>query len=61
VVVSFRLTARGRQTGIPVEQRAVFGWTLREGQAVAVRAFASLPEALASVGMDGRAPSMKGI
>jgi len=61
VVVSFRLTARGKQTGIPVEQRAVFVWTLRERQAIAVRAFASLPEALASVGLDERAPSVKGL
>jgi ketosteroid isomerase-like protein len=61
VVVSFRLTARGKQTGIPVEQRAVFVWTLREGRAIAVHAFASLPQALASVGLDERAPSVKGI
>ena len=61
VVVSFRLTARGKQTGIPVEQRAVFVWTLRDRQALAVRAFASLPQALASVGLDERAPSKKGL
>ncbi len=61
VVVSFLLTARGKQTGIPVEQRAVFVWTLREGHAIAVHAFASLSQALASVGLDEQAPSVKGI
>jgi ketosteroid isomerase-like protein len=60
VVASFRLTARGKQTGIPVEQRAVFVWSLREGQAIAVRTFASLDEALASVGLDERSPSIAG-
>jgi ketosteroid isomerase-like protein len=59
VVASFRLTARGKQTGIPVEQRAVFVWTLRDGQAIAVSTFASLDDALASVGLDERSPSVE--
>jgi ketosteroid isomerase-like protein len=59
VVASFRLTARGKQTGIPVEQRAAFVWTIRDGHAVAVRTFVSLQEALASVGLDERSPSVE--
>jgi len=52
VVVSVRLTARGKQTAIPVEQRAALVWTVLDGRATAVRAFASLSQALASVGLE---------
>jgi ketosteroid isomerase-like protein len=46
VVVSLRLTARGRTTGIPVMQRMVQVWTVRDGKAVRVQSFATLAEAL---------------
>ena len=34
LVVELRLTATGRQTGIPVEQRVFLVWTVREGKAL---------------------------
>src|SRR5215467_5231914 len=36
VVVAARLTARGKRTAIPVEQRFTQVWTIRDGKAVAV-------------------------
>ena len=60
VVVNVRLTARGKQTAIPVEQRAVLVWTIRDGRATAVRAFASLPQALASVGLEDQPAGAEG-
>lgn len=50
VVVEMRVTARGKQTAIPVEQQAAQVWTLRDGRPLRVRAYASLAEALESVG-----------
>lgn len=49
VVVAMRVTARGRMTGIAVEQRLAQVWTLRDGKAIQVRNYGSLPEALASL------------
>jgi ketosteroid isomerase-like protein len=51
VVVELVLTARGRQTGIPVEQRSAGVWTVRDGSLHRIRAFASLPHALAAAGL----------
>jgi ketosteroid isomerase-like protein len=51
VVVAARLTARGRQTAIPVEQQFALVWTFRNGKATRVRAYASLSEALEAVGV----------
>ncbi len=51
VVVSVRLTAKGRTTGIPVVQQLAQVWTVRDGKAVQVRNYASLPEALHAVGL----------
>jgi ketosteroid isomerase-like protein len=51
VVAAVRITAKGRQTAIAVEQRIVQVWTLRDGKALRVRTYASLPEALAAVGL----------
>src|SRR5438270_11169716 len=42
VVVEMRLTARGRQTSIPVEQRFAQVWTVRDSQATAVTTHATL-------------------
>ena len=50
VVVDVRVTARGRTTGIPVEQRIAQVWTVRDGRALEVRNFASLADALAAAG-----------
>jgi uncharacterized protein len=52
VVVELLLTARGRQTGIPVEQRSAGVWTVRDGSIHRIRAFGSVQEALAAAGLD---------
>jgi ketosteroid isomerase-like protein len=52
VVVDARVTARGKQTAIPVEQRAAQLWTIRGGRVIRIRAYASLSEALESVGLE---------
>lgn len=51
VVVDALVTARGKQTAIPVEQRAAQLWTIRGGRVIRIRAYASLSEALESVGL----------
>jgi ketosteroid isomerase-like protein len=51
VVVDARVTARGKQTAIPVEQRAAQVWTIRGGGVTRIRAFALLSEALETVGL----------
>ncbi len=52
VVVAARLTAKGRHTAIPVTQQFVQVWTLRGGDAMSVRTYASLSEALRVVGLE---------
>jgi ketosteroid isomerase-like protein len=51
LVVELLLTATGRQTGIPVEQRVFLVWTFRDTTALTVHAYASLKQALASAGL----------
>ena len=51
VVVAMRMTAKGRQTSIPVEQRSGQIWTLRDGRAKSARTYASLPVALETAGL----------
>jgi ketosteroid isomerase-like protein len=51
VVVAMRLTAKGRRTAIAVEQRTVGVWTMHDGTVMRIRSYASLPEALRSVGL----------
>ena len=46
-----RLTARGKQTGIPVEQRSAQVWTIREGRAPRAQTFPELSEALEAAGL----------
>jgi ketosteroid isomerase-like protein len=55
VVAVVRLTARGKTTGIPVEQRIVQVWTLRDGRALRAQTFTELSQALAAAGLDVRA------
>jgi ketosteroid isomerase-like protein len=52
VVALVRLTARGRQTGIPVEQRSAQVWTIRDGHALRAQTFPELAEAFAAAGLD---------
>jgi len=49
VVVAMRISAKGRRTAIPVEQRTYAVWSLREHRVIRVRVFASLSEALERV------------
>ena len=51
VVVDARVTARGKQTAILVEQRAAQLWTIRGGRVIRIRAYASLSEALETIGL----------
>jgi ketosteroid isomerase-like protein len=51
VVVDAWVTARGKQTAIPVQQRAAQVWTIRSGTVIRIRAYASLSEALDTVGL----------
>jgi ketosteroid isomerase-like protein len=51
VVVAMHITAKGRQTAIPVELRIAGLWTIRERQAARVRVYPSLSEALRAVGL----------
>jgi ketosteroid isomerase-like protein len=51
VVVAMHVTAKGRRTAIPVEQRIAAVWTICDGKVIRVRAYASLPEALDAMGL----------
>jgi ketosteroid isomerase-like protein len=51
VVVALRLTARGRQTAILVEQRSAGVWTVSNGKVIRIRSYASRKEALEAVGL----------
>jgi ketosteroid isomerase-like protein len=51
VVVAMRLTARGRQTAILVEQRSAGVWEICDGKVIRIRAYASTADALAAVGL----------
>jgi uncharacterized protein len=53
VVALVRITAKGRQTAISVEQRIAQVWTIRDGRAKRVQTYASLSEALEAVGLEG--------
>jgi ketosteroid isomerase-like protein len=50
VVVALRLTARGKETGIAVEQQVGQVWTIRDGMAVRLENFVTVSQALESVG-----------
>jgi uncharacterized protein len=49
VVVPFTIIARGRTTGLVVEQRAVQAWQLRDGKAIRLEIFADVEEAMAAI------------
>jgi ketosteroid isomerase-like protein len=53
VLAVVRVTAKGRQTAIPVEQRIAQVWTMRDGMGVRVQTYASLSDALEAVGLEG--------
>jgi ketosteroid isomerase-like protein len=51
VVVAMRVTAKGRRTAIAIEQRNGGVWRTSEGKALQANIFASLADALDSVGL----------
>jgi ketosteroid isomerase-like protein len=51
VVVALRLTARGRQTAILVEQRSGGAWTFSDGKVLRIRSYGSATEALQAFGL----------
>jgi ketosteroid isomerase-like protein len=51
VVVAMRVSAKGRRTAIPIEQRNAGVWRTSDGKALKADIFASLPDALHSVGL----------
>jgi len=51
VVVVMHVTAKGRQTAIPVEQRGVGVWTICDRKVMRLRLYASLSEAFKAVGL----------
>ncbi len=51
VVVALLLTAKGKKTGIPVEQRTGQVWTVLDGKAVSARIYREPAEALEAVGL----------
>jgi ketosteroid isomerase-like protein len=53
VVVSIRLAARGRETGIETELPAAMVWHVRDRQAVGLEIFPTLEEAKEAAGLDG--------
>jgi ketosteroid isomerase-like protein len=57
ILVEMHLTARGRQTGIAVEQLVIGVWEIRDGKAWRIRVFPTLAAALAALGLDEAPPS----
>ena len=51
VVVILTQRGRSKATGIPVEMRFAQVWTFRDGQAIRMEMYASVEEALESVGL----------
>ena len=57
VLVEMHLTARGRQTGIPVEQLVIGVWQIRDRRAWRIMVFPTLEGALAALGLDEAPPN----
>ena len=55
VVAAVRISAKGRQTAIPVVQRIAQVWRFRDGRALSVRSYVTLQEALNAVGLPDEA------
>jgi ketosteroid isomerase-like protein len=51
-VVPFRLYAKGKETGIEVEQPAYMVWTIRDGKALRAEVFAERARALEAAGLE---------
>jgi ketosteroid isomerase-like protein len=53
VAVAIRLVGRGRESGVPVEDRIVHLWRMRDGRAVALQVYSEMADALAAVELPG--------
>jgi len=51
VVVWLRITARGRESGVPTERYGASAYTVRDGMVIRWRAFETLAEAAKAVGI----------
>jgi ketosteroid isomerase-like protein len=51
VVLALRLSARGRSTGIAVEQHLGQVWTVRDGKPIGVRSYLTYGEAIRAAGL----------
>jgi ketosteroid isomerase-like protein len=51
VFLPFKLSARGKETGIEAEQHAFLVWTLRDGKALRLEIFGSRVDALKAAGL----------
>jgi ketosteroid isomerase-like protein len=52
IVADTRLTTRGKETGLEVEQHVVQVWTVRDGRAVRAEVYPTREEALRAVGLE---------
>jgi ketosteroid isomerase-like protein len=46
-----RLTGKARNTGLPLDHRAIHVWTLRNGKAIRLRLYESRDKALEAAGL----------
>jgi ketosteroid isomerase-like protein len=51
IVVPNRLTGKARNTGLPLDYRAIHVWTLRDGKAIRLRLYESRDKALEAAGL----------
>ncbi len=59
VVVTYKLSARGRSSGVDVQQIVTLVWTLEAGKVVRVRAYTSRDEALDAAGLTERGAQVR--
>jgi ketosteroid isomerase-like protein len=59
VVVTYRLSARGRSSGVDVQQTVTLVWTLEAGKVVRIRGYTSRDEALEAAGLTGRGTQVR--
>jgi ketosteroid isomerase-like protein len=50
VAVAIRLVGRGRESGVPVEDRLTHLWRMREGKAVSLQVYSEMADALDAIG-----------
>jgi uncharacterized protein len=53
VAIAIRLVGRGRGSGVPVDDRVVHLWKMRDGRAVALQVYSEMSDALEAIGLPG--------